>query len=73
MWGSAEESDAKAEVLAALLEQPGPTYDVSVPGQPTDPSLTAGRPESRNRATRGVSAAIAAGRVPTVFCNARLT
>jgi cell division protein FtsQ len=35
VWGSAEESDAKAEVLAALLEQPGSTYDVSVPGQPT--------------------------------------
>jgi len=35
VWGSAEESDAKGEVLAALLEQPGSTYDVSVPGQPT--------------------------------------
>ena len=35
VWGSAEESEAKAEVLAALLEQPGSTYDVSVPGQPT--------------------------------------
>jgi len=35
LWGSAEESEAKAEVLAALLEQPGSTYDVSVPGQPT--------------------------------------
>jgi cell division protein FtsQ len=35
VWGSAEESEAKAEVLAALLEQPGTTYDVSVPGQPT--------------------------------------
>lgn len=35
LWGSAEESDAKSEVLVALLEQPGSTYDVSVPGQPT--------------------------------------
>ena len=35
VWGSAEESEAKAEVLTALLEQPGSTYDVSVPGQPT--------------------------------------
>jgi cell division protein FtsQ len=35
LWGSAEESGAKAEVLTALLEQPGTTYDVSVPGQPT--------------------------------------
>ncbi|WP_432478731.1 cell division protein FtsQ/DivIB [Nocardioides sp. GXQ0305] len=35
LWGSAEESEAKAEVLTALLEQPGSTYDVSVPGQPT--------------------------------------
>ena len=35
VWGSAEESDPKAEVLAALLARPGQTYDVSVPGQPT--------------------------------------
>ena len=35
VWGSAEQSDIKAEVLVALLEQPGATYDVSVPGQPT--------------------------------------
>ena len=35
VWGSAEESEAKAEVLAGLLEQPGRTFDVSVPGQPT--------------------------------------
>ena len=35
VWGSAEESDAKAEVLAELLKQPARTYDVSVPGQPT--------------------------------------
>lgn len=35
VWGSAEESEVKAEVLAALLQQPGETYDVSVPGQPT--------------------------------------
>jgi len=35
VWGSAEESEAKAEVLAGLLHQPARTYDVSVPGQPT--------------------------------------
>ena len=34
-WGSAEDSDAKAEVLAELLRQPARKYDVSVPGQPT--------------------------------------
>lgn len=35
LWGSAEQSDLKAEVLAGLLRRPGSTYDVSVPGQPT--------------------------------------
>ena len=35
VWGSAEESELKAEVLAPLLSSPGQTYDVSVPGQPT--------------------------------------
>ena len=40
VWGSAEESDEKARVLAALLQRPAQTYDVSVPGQPT----TAGTP-----------------------------
>lgn len=35
VWGSAEESGLKAEVLTALLERPGSTYDVSVPGQAT--------------------------------------
>jgi cell division protein FtsQ len=35
VWGSAEESEAKAEVLAGLLRHPARTYDVSVPGQPT--------------------------------------
>lgn len=34
-WGSAEESAAKAEVLAVLLRQKASVYDVSVPGQPT--------------------------------------
>lgn len=33
-WGSAEDSDSKAEVLAVLLDQPASLYDVSVPGQP---------------------------------------
>jgi cell division protein FtsQ len=35
VWGSAEESEAKSEVLSGLLGQPARTYDVSVPGQPT--------------------------------------
>jgi cell division protein FtsQ len=35
VWGSAEESDQKAEVLQALLQHEAKTYDVSVPGQPT--------------------------------------
>lgn len=35
IWGSADESDLKAEVLATLLSRPGQTYDVSVPGQAT--------------------------------------
>lgn len=34
-WGSAEESDRKADVLAALLGQQAQVYDVSVPGSPT--------------------------------------
>jgi cell division protein FtsQ len=35
VWGSAEYSEAKAEVLAILLEQEARTYDVSAPGRPT--------------------------------------
>lgn len=35
LWGSAEESEEKARVLAVLLAQPGRHFDVSVPGQPT--------------------------------------
>lgn len=35
MWGSAEESEQKAEVLAVLLQEPGRVFDVSVPGSPT--------------------------------------
>jgi cell division protein FtsQ len=34
-WGSAEQSDQKAEVLAVLLKRPGQQIDVSVPGRPT--------------------------------------
>lgn len=34
-WGSADASAEKARVLAALLDRPAQTYDVSVPGQPT--------------------------------------
>ncbi len=35
VWGSAEDSAAKAEVLAVLLHRKARVYDVSVPGQPT--------------------------------------
>ncbi|WP_344302373.1 cell division protein FtsQ/DivIB [Nocardioides bigeumensis] len=35
LWGSAAESDAKAEVLVALLKEQAKSYDVSVPGAPT--------------------------------------
>lgn len=39
VWGSAEQSDVKAEVLAGMLRSPAAAsakaYDVSVPGQPT--------------------------------------
>ncbi len=35
LWGSAEDSALKADVLLKLLRQPGKVYDVSVPGQPT--------------------------------------
>lgn len=35
VWGSADDADEKAAVLAALLKQDGQEYDVSVPGHPT--------------------------------------
>lgn len=35
VWGSADESDLKAEVLDRLLAQEATTYDVSVPSRPT--------------------------------------
>jgi cell division protein FtsQ len=35
LWGSAEDSTQKAEVLAVLLRRPGQEIDVSVPGRPT--------------------------------------
>lgn len=35
LWGSAEDSDQKAEVLGVLLKQPARQIDVSVPGRPT--------------------------------------
>jgi len=34
LWGSANQSPSKAEVLSVLLEQKASAYDVSVPGQP---------------------------------------
>lgn len=35
VWGSADQSDQKAEVLAVLLTRPAEQIDVSVPGRPT--------------------------------------
>jgi cell division protein FtsQ len=35
VWGSADQSELKAEVIGPLLKQPGSVYDVSAPGQPT--------------------------------------
>ncbi len=35
LWGSAEDSGQKAQVLAVLLKRPGQQIDVSVPGRPT--------------------------------------
>jgi cell division protein FtsQ len=35
IWGSTDRTDEKAEKLAALLTQPGRTYDVSSPDLPT--------------------------------------
>lgn len=35
IWGTADRTDEKAEKLAALLTQPGQTYDVSSPDLPT--------------------------------------
>lgn len=35
LWGTAQDSDRKAEVLAVLLKQKGNEIDVSVPGRPT--------------------------------------
>jgi len=35
LWGSADDSALKAQVLQKLLGQPGKVFDVSVPGQPT--------------------------------------
>jgi cell division protein FtsQ len=35
VWGSAEDSEHKAEVLAVLLTRPSQEIDVSVPGRPT--------------------------------------
>jgi cell division protein FtsQ len=34
-WGSADESEAKARVLAVLLREPASAYDVTAPGRPT--------------------------------------
>lgn len=35
VWGSADESDLKAQVIDRLLAEKGTVYDVSVPGSPT--------------------------------------
>jgi cell division protein FtsQ len=38
IWGSAADSDTKAEVLEELLKTPARVYDVSVPSRPTTSS-----------------------------------
>lgn len=35
VWGSADQSGLKAQVIAPLLKQPGTVYDVSAPSNPT--------------------------------------
>ena len=35
VWGSADESALKAQVIDRLLAEKGTVYDVSVPGSPT--------------------------------------
>jgi cell division protein FtsQ len=35
IWGTTERTEEKAQKLAALLTQPGHTYDVSSPDLPT--------------------------------------
>nr|WP_243732049.1 FtsQ-type POTRA domain-containing protein [Nocardioides ochotonae] len=35
LWGSAEETELKAQVLPALLRQEGSVFDISVPARPT--------------------------------------
>lgn len=35
IWGSAEQSELKAQVIVALLKEKARTYDVSAPGSPT--------------------------------------
>jgi cell division protein FtsQ len=35
IWGTTDRTEEKAEKLAALLTQPGRTYDVSSPDLPT--------------------------------------
>jgi cell division protein FtsQ len=42
VWGSADEADLKAEVLAVLLDTPAIAYDVSVPDRPTLRPVTTG-------------------------------
>ena len=71
LWGSADESDLKAEVLGPLLSRPGQTYDVSVPGQATVPSLSGHR--SIDLATRGVSAGLGGADVLPSSPRTRLT
>ena len=69
-WGSADESDLKATVLAELLAgQEAKVYDVSVPGQPARRAREIVR---RIGALRRVCRVGRTG-VPTVMTNARLT
>ena len=63
LWGSAEESELKAEVVDKLLAaQKAPFYDVSVPGQPDLPHRLPDPKSSVGHRGCGVSARTAARR-----------
>ena len=87
VWGSAEESDTKAEVLATLLATvQAQTYDVSVPSKPTTARADRGDPSLLVSSNDGSASACGwfvvldprvattgTTRVPTVIGTDRLT
>ena len=74
LWGSAEESELKAQVIERLLAEEGTVYDVSVPGEPDRPlSRGTARKSSRNAGAVWRVATASRGALPMVFRNARLT